>query len=77
LTAGVATGAAERATVSWSLEPRGEGTRVRLHVGVERASLADRALLTLGGRAWLRRRLAAALARLDEAVEPMAARVAA
>jgi carbon monoxide dehydrogenase subunit G len=74
---GVASGTRERATVSWSLTPDGAGTRVRLHVDVERASLRDRALLALGGRAWLRRRLAAALERLDAAVEPVAARAAA
>lgn len=74
---GVATGAREQATVSWRLGPDGGGTHVRLHVDVQRASLPDRLLLVLGGRAWLRRRLAAALQRLDGAVEPVAAQAAA
>jgi len=46
-----------RARVSWHLEPAGEGTRVTLRVAVDEAARADRLLLALGGRRWLRRRL--------------------
>ena len=58
-----------RARVSWALaEHRGE-TRVRLAARVERATRLDRALLALGGRAWLRRRFAATLDGLVEEFE--------
>jgi uncharacterized protein YndB with AHSA1/START domain len=50
--------------VRWSLSSEGDGTRVRLTASVERASLPDRLLLVLGGRAWMRRRLAFGLSRL-------------
>jgi hypothetical protein len=53
-----------RARVSWSLASYGGGTLVRLAAVVERASRLDRALLALGGRAWLERRFASALAHL-------------
>lgn len=55
-----------RARVSWTLEARGAGTWVRLAATVERASTLDRLLLRAGGRAWLERRFAGTLARLDE-----------
>ena len=42
--------------VAWDIEPAGTGSLVRLSADVERASLADRALLALGGRRWLKRR---------------------
>ena len=71
--AGRATGPSATALVSWSLASRGDATLVRLAVEVERASLRDRLLLAVGGGAWLRRRLTAALARLDAAVAPAAA----
>lgn len=50
--------------VRWSLSSEGNGTRVRLSASVERASVPDRLLLALGGRAWMRRRLAFGLSRL-------------
>jgi hypothetical protein len=57
-------GARTRAQVSWLLSPRGASTTVRLVAQVEQASALDRVLLALGGRAWLERRFAGALARL-------------
>ena len=59
-------GAVTQATVSWRLEPEGEATGVVLTVLVGEASRRDRLVLALGGRAWLRGALAAALERLDE-----------
>ena len=50
--------------VSWTLEPEGEATRVRLAARVKHAGLGDRLILALGGRAWLRTRLRGAVARL-------------
>lgn len=52
--------------VSWELEPAGEGTRVVLSAHVVRASLRDRLVLALGGRAWLARRFAHVLERLEQ-----------
>jgi uncharacterized protein YndB with AHSA1/START domain len=50
--------------VSWRLEAQGSATRVRLCASVERAGLADRVLLALGGRAWMTARFRLALGRL-------------
>jgi uncharacterized protein YndB with AHSA1/START domain len=50
--------------VVWALEPNGEGTLVRLCATVRCASVADRIVLALGGRSWMRARFRAALARL-------------
>lgn len=55
-----------RALVSWTLAGRLGQTRVRLAAEVEHATRLDRLLLTLGGRAWLRRRFASGLERLAE-----------
>ena len=55
-----------RANVSWELSEDAGGTAVRLSADVEQAALPDRLLLALGGRAWMTRRFAAILARLDE-----------
>ena len=52
------------ARVRWELLARGEATEVRLEARVERATPLDRLLLAAGGRAWLRRRLAATVAGL-------------
>ena len=68
--AGRATARSTSALVTWSLCPEGSATRVRLSVEVERASLRDRLVLALGGGAWLQRRLALALERLDAALAP-------
>ena len=54
-----------RARVSWTLAGRLGQTRVRLAAHVEHASPLDRALLALGGRAWLRRRFGDTLAELQ------------
>jgi uncharacterized protein YndB with AHSA1/START domain len=51
--------------VVWTLEPDGDGTLVRLSAAVRCASASDRAVLALGGRAWLRARFRAALGRLN------------
>ncbi len=54
-----------RARVSWTLAGRLGETRVRLAAHVEHATLLDRALLTLGGRAWLQRRFVDTLRELS------------
>ena len=54
------------ARVAWELNEDAGGTAVRLSAEVERATLPDRLLLALGGRAWMERRFAAILARLDK-----------
>ena len=51
--------------VAWKTLPDGGGSLVSLSAEVERASAADRLLLGLGGRAWLRRRFANVLETLD------------
>jgi hypothetical protein len=56
------------ARVAWELGEDAGGTTVRLSAQVERASLSDRVLLALGGEAWMRRRFAKILDRLDEQV---------
>ena len=55
--------------VRWLLEPTEGGTRVVLTARVLRASLVDRLILALGGRAWLRARFGVALDRLRRAVQ--------
>jgi uncharacterized protein YndB with AHSA1/START domain len=54
--------------VVWTLEPEGDATRVHLAASVSGASASDHLILALGGRAWLRMRFHAALARLAEIV---------
>jgi uncharacterized protein YndB with AHSA1/START domain len=54
--------------VAWEIRPDGSGARVRLSAEVAEASLADRALLALGGEAWLRRLFGRALANLETAL---------
>jgi Polyketide cyclase / dehydrase and lipid transport len=54
------------ARVAWELSEDAGGTVVRLSAEVERAALPDRLLLALGGRAWVGRRFAAILDRLNE-----------
>jgi uncharacterized protein YndB with AHSA1/START domain len=66
-----------RALVSWTLGGRLGQTRVRLAAEVEQATALDRALLALGGRAWLRRRFAFGLERLAERFAQAAAATAA
>ncbi len=51
--------------VAWKILPEGDGSLVSLSAEVERASTADRLLLVLGGRRWLRRRFANVLETLD------------
>ena len=62
--AGEARLGATRAAIRWSLEAAGAGTLVTLRADVLAAGPADRALLALGGRPWLRGRFAATLQRL-------------
>jgi hypothetical protein len=57
-----------RARISWTLTELHGSTEVSLAATVEEAGLIDRLLLAVGGRAWLRRRLAATLARLSASV---------
>ena len=54
--------------VAWEVEPHGDRARVRLTAEVERASIVDRLVLTLGGEAWLRRVFARTLANLEAAL---------
>jgi hypothetical protein len=54
------------ARVAWELGQDAGGTTVRLSAEVDQATLPDRLLLAVGGRAWMRRHFAAILARLDE-----------
>ena len=54
--------------VAWDITPDAGGSRVRLSAEIPEASLPDRVLLALGGRAWLRRLFERALANLDEAL---------
>jgi hypothetical protein len=56
------------ARVSWTLQPDGDHTRMRLEAMVEHASPLDRAVLALGGRRWPERRFAAILATLEHRV---------
>jgi uncharacterized protein YndB with AHSA1/START domain len=56
------------AHIAWELAPHGGGSSVRLTAEVEQAAVPDRALLTLGGRAWMKRRFDAILERLDAQV---------
>jgi hypothetical protein len=53
-----------RAAISWLLEADGAGTFVTLRAHVLTAGPVDRALLALGGRAWMSRRFDATLQRL-------------
>ena len=62
-------GACTRARVSWTLAGRMGKTRVRLAAEIERAQPLDRLLLAIGGRAWLRRCFAQALAQLAQRFE--------
>ena len=55
--------------VTWTFEPDGTGTLVRLEATVVNVATADRAILALGGRSWLQARFRAALARLQAACE--------
>jgi hypothetical protein len=68
LLAGEAALGATRAAVRWRLVADGEGTRVELRADVLEAGFADRLLLALGGRRWLRGRFRATLRRLAAAV---------
>jgi hypothetical protein len=54
------------ARVAWELGEDAGGTAVRLSAEVEHASVGDRALLALGGRAWMKRRFETILERLDQ-----------
>src|SRR4051794_1559703 len=55
-----------RARIAWELNEDAGGTAVRLSAEVEHATLPDRLLLALGGRAWMTRRFGMILASLDE-----------
>jgi uncharacterized protein YndB with AHSA1/START domain len=55
-----------RARVSWTLAGRVNNTRVRLAAEIEQAGPLDRALLALGGRAYMTRVFEGTLERLAE-----------
>jgi len=63
--------------VRWTLARDGAGTQVTLAAHVPAAGPLDRALLALGGRRWLRRRFAGALALLAAEAPAVALGVAA
>jgi uncharacterized protein YndB with AHSA1/START domain len=54
--------------VAWEIRPVGGGSHVTLSAEVASASLPDRTLLALGGRAWLRRLFDRVLANLETAL---------
>lgn len=56
-----------RASVEWRVRPQGDITHVAVRLDVRARKWRDRILLHLGGRAWLRARLLAALDRLSGA----------
>jgi hypothetical protein len=58
------TGRRTSAEVHWTLDPAGSGTVVTLTAILHRRSAADRLLLALGGRRWLRSAFEQALAAL-------------
>jgi Polyketide cyclase / dehydrase and lipid transport len=55
-----------RARLEWRVRPQGDGTHVEARLDVQARTWTDRTLLRLGGRAWLRARLRAALDRLAQ-----------
>jgi hypothetical protein len=55
------------AWIDWTLSDAPSGTIVELTVTIVHAGTLDRVLLALGGRAWLRRQLAATLRRVSTA----------
>jgi hypothetical protein len=57
------------AHVLWRIEPAGTGTRVTLGAVIVRAGPVDRLLLAIGGRWWVRRCFARAIALLGAALE--------
>lgn len=57
------------ARVTWTIAPRGEGSRVAVEAAVLRAGPLDRVLLAAGGRWWMRRRFARVLAQLARALD--------
>jgi carbon monoxide dehydrogenase subunit G len=54
------------AQISWDLSEDADGTSVRLSAHVEQLAAIDRALLALGGRAWMEKLFERILARLAE-----------
>ena len=52
--------------VAWEIRPDERGSHVTLSARVERASLPDRAILALGGRAWLGHLFERALGNLEQ-----------
>ena len=57
-----------RALLEWRVRPQGDRTHVEVRLDVHAVTWRDRTLLRLGGRAWLRARLRAALDRLAQNV---------
>jgi hypothetical protein len=64
-----ATRSGTTAHVAWTLSRARSGTLVELVVTIVHAGPLDRTLLHLGGRAWLRRQLAATLQRFSTAAD--------
>ncbi len=62
------------ALMEWRVKPEGERTHVEVQLDVRPRTWSDRTLLSLGGRAWLRNRLDAALDRLAQSVATPEAR---
>lgn len=57
------------ADVTWRLHDLGEHARVTVRVTLVRAELRDRVVWSIGGRAWLARRLRQTLADLETSVD--------
>jgi Polyketide cyclase / dehydrase and lipid transport len=57
------------ADVEWQIAEHGEGTRVSVEVRLRRAQLRDRVIWSIGGRAWLARRLQQTLSELDDTLD--------
>jgi hypothetical protein len=55
-----------RACLEWRVRPQGDRTHVEVRLDLRARRWRDRILLHLGGRAWLRARLRAALDRLHQ-----------
>jgi uncharacterized protein YndB with AHSA1/START domain len=63
------------ASLAWHLEPQGAATNVAVVLTARPRSARHRAMLALGGRVWLRRRLATAIRRLGRDATAVAADV--
>jgi carbon monoxide dehydrogenase subunit G len=54
------------ASIRWDLHEDAGGTLVRLSADVQRATMPDRLMLALGGRAWMQRHFRSVIERLSD-----------